>query len=250
MFPSSFHLFVPSIFKDLVWENHFSFSFLNERLNSWNELLSFRVSSSFYSILKISHQFFGFTLAGFPSFYMFFLLVEMLCLTLFGNWSRHAIQYYICLRGWLAKHVGLCYQTSLNMFITLSSASTNGAWLFPFTSKARNGHTWWEGWLSLYTSVPWFGVNVREKTRWVRWCYHLCSYTWVWSFLLLLSGKVKFGNLPTFHFQKLLINLWRYSNSNILTSWASGFRLGFQFVFYVQSFLEKGPFDIAVFGES
>lgn len=185
MFPSSFHLFVPSIFKDLVWENHFSFSFLNERLNSWNELLSFRVSSSFYSILKISHQFFGFTLAGFPSFYMFFLLVEMLCLTLFGNWSRHAIQYYICLRGWLAKHVGLCYQTSLNMFITLSSASTNGAWLFPFTSKARNGHTWWEGWLSLYTSVPWFGVNVREKIRWVWWCYHLCSYAWVWSFLLL-----------------------------------------------------------------
>ncbi|KAK7320493.1 hypothetical protein VNO77_30011 [Canavalia gladiata] len=36
------------------------------------------------------------------------------------------------------------------------------AWIIPFTSKARNGHTWWVG-FSLYTSVSWFGVNVRRS---------------------------------------------------------------------------------------
>lgn len=241
MFPSSFHLFVPSIFKDLVWENHFSFSFLNERLNSWNELLSFRVSSSFYSILKISHQFFGFTLAGFPSFYMFFLLVEMLCLTLFGNWSRHAIQYYICLRGWLAKHVGLCYQTSLNMFITLSSASTNGAWLFPFTSKARNGHTWWEGWLSLiqvYPGLEWMSERRSDGCDGV--IIFAVMHGYDLFFCYRLSGKVKLGNLPTFHFQKLLTHFWIYSNYNLWQVGLLDFTWDFNFL-HVQSFLEKGP---------
>jgi len=81
----------------------------------------------------------------------------------------------------------------------VSSASTNGAWNLPFTSLARNGHTWWVGWLSLYSSVPGFGVNVIEDQMGAMVLSSLqLSMGMIFSFCYRLPRKVKFGHLPSF----------------------------------------------------
>lgn len=68
-------------------------------------------------------------------------------------------------------------------------------------------------------------------------------------FCYRLSGKVKLGNLPTFHFQKLLTHFWIYSNYNLdkLGFWIS---LGISIFCTYNLSWRRVQFDIAVLGES